>query len=335
MGSEADDGAGGEIGADAELGVVSDEGSEELFSGGFVNAIEVHAYGAVGVFEVAGGGAGAEVGPFADDGLAEETVVLFVGVSEEEAMGDFTADAGVGAEGAVFANFCGGADEAVGADGSGAGDDGIGTDFGVLFHNDGAVLSIEDGTGPDFDAAGEVNVFLFEEVDAGENMGVVGGAEVKEIFEDGGALMVEEMPGAFDEGDVGLDALDVGEDGFEGVRVGKFGEVDFGGEFGGEVHPDDGGLGDAGGIDGGDFECGGSVGVGVEEEPAGVEEEDAILGGDAGIDGDMGTVADDIGESVADEDAGEGLVDIFLEALEKGHGADAEFAGGAGVGEGV
>ena len=48
----------------------------------------------------------------------------------------------------------------------------------------------------------------------------------------------------------------------------------------------------------------------------------------------MNVATDGFGEAFADEDAGErGGGDFFLEALEEGEGAGAEFAGGAGVGE--
>ena len=49
----------------------------------------------------------------------------------------------------------------------------------------------------------------------------------------------------------------IGKEGFEeGAGLGEFAEIDFVGEFGGEMDPDDGGLGETGGIGG---EIGGRI----------------------------------------------------------------------------
>ncbi len=250
VGCESDDGAGGEVSADAELGVIGDDGTEELFAGGFFDAVEGHSDLAVGIFEIAGGSSGTEVGPFADDGLTEESDVLFAGVSEEERVGDFAADAGAGSEGGVFADVGTGADDAVGTDGDGAGDDGVGADFGVWADDDGAVLGVEDGPGPDFDAGGEVDVVRVKEVDAGVEGGVVGGAEGCEVFIDGGMLMVEEVPRAIDHGGGCGASMNFWEERFECARVVERGKIDRGGEVRAEVHPEDGGVGDVDGIGG-------------------------------------------------------------------------------------
>src|SRR4029079_4363360 len=129
-------------GADAELDVVGDDGAKELAAGFFLAAAEGNEHGGAGVFEVAGGGTSAQVGPFADDGVADEAVMLFVGVAQENGSGDFTADSATGAEGAFLADVVEVADDAVGADGDGAGDDSVGADFGVVLDDDGTVLCV-------------------------------------------------------------------------------------------------------------------------------------------------------------------------------------------------
>ncbi len=53
---------------------------------------------AIGVLEVAGVGVSAQVAPTADDGVAHKTIMSFVGESEEDAIGHFSADFAVGTD---------------------------------------------------------------------------------------------------------------------------------------------------------------------------------------------------------------------------------------------
>ena len=103
-----------------------------------------------------------------------------------------------------------------------------------------AALGIEDRPGPYLDAARKVNIFTAQEMCAGHNHGFAGvGAQNREVFCDGGALVSQKVPGSIDEGFVRGLALNFVEDGFEGTGFGELGHIQLGGQQRGEVNPDD------------------------------------------------------------------------------------------------
>ena len=93
----SDDGSSIEHGVDAAFAVVAHQHATKLQS-----AIDVgrccfipQPHFAVIAFEVAGIGVGAEVAPFADNGVAQKSVVAFVAVSQESTIRHFTSNAAV------------------------------------------------------------------------------------------------------------------------------------------------------------------------------------------------------------------------------------------------
>ena len=104
----SDDGSSIEHGVDAAFAVVTHQHATKLQS-----AIDVggccfipHPHSAVIAFEVAGIGVGAEVAPFADDGVAQKSIVSFVTVSQEGTIRHFTANAAVRTDGRWAINPC-------------------------------------------------------------------------------------------------------------------------------------------------------------------------------------------------------------------------------------
>ena len=93
----SDDGSGVEHGVDAAFAVVAHQHATKLQSavdiGGCCFIPQTHF--AVIAFEVAGIGVGAEVAPFADEGVAQKSIVSFVTVSQEGTIRHFTSDAAI------------------------------------------------------------------------------------------------------------------------------------------------------------------------------------------------------------------------------------------------
>ena len=85
---ETNDGAGGEDSADAGFAVIAGDQTDEHSAGVDFAAVDEYANRAVGVFEVGIDGVGGEVDPLANVAVAEEAVVLFVGVAVDDGVFD-------------------------------------------------------------------------------------------------------------------------------------------------------------------------------------------------------------------------------------------------------
>ena len=104
----SDDGSGVEHGVDAAFAVVAHQHATKLQSAIDFGACRFipQPHFAVIAFEVAGIGVGAEVAPFADDGVAQKSVVAFVAVSQESTIGHFTSNAAVRTDARWTINPC-------------------------------------------------------------------------------------------------------------------------------------------------------------------------------------------------------------------------------------
>ena len=104
--ARAEDGAGVQGGPDAAFAVVAHEDPAELQAGIDHGLLLFRPLSdrTVGVLQVARLGAGSEVAPSADDTVAEESAVGFVGPSLEVHIGHFSADFAVGANHGGAAN---------------------------------------------------------------------------------------------------------------------------------------------------------------------------------------------------------------------------------------
>ena len=104
----SDDGSRVEHGVDAAFAVVAHQHATKLQSaidvGGCRFVPETHI--TVIALEIAGIGVGAEVAPFANDGISQESVVAFVAVPEECTIRDFTANAAIRTNGCWTVNAC-------------------------------------------------------------------------------------------------------------------------------------------------------------------------------------------------------------------------------------
>ena len=94
----ADGLAGEDAGVDGRLGIVAHDAADELHAGGDLLAAVLHLHVAVGVFQVAVAGAGAEVDPASQVAVAQKAVVLLVGVGLDDRGFDLAADLGRVAE---------------------------------------------------------------------------------------------------------------------------------------------------------------------------------------------------------------------------------------------
>ena len=103
MGAETQDGAGGELGAQSGFDMVSDDRPQKLPPGIFVIPAKRDAYGPVSILEIAGRCARPQVHPLPDNRLPQKTVMLFVGIAQEDGVDDFAADAAIRADGTVLA----------------------------------------------------------------------------------------------------------------------------------------------------------------------------------------------------------------------------------------
>src|SRR6185436_10817139 len=98
IGACADNGPRGQHGADRGLGVIADEAAEELAAGGEAASLDLETDVAVGVLQVGGRGARAQIDPAPDGAVTDEAVVALVGVAEEHAGGDLSLHAAAGTE---------------------------------------------------------------------------------------------------------------------------------------------------------------------------------------------------------------------------------------------
>ena len=97
-----------EHGVDAAFAVVAHQHATKLQSAIDVGGCRFipQPHFAVIAFEVAGIGVGAEVAPFADDGVAQKPIVSFVAVSQEGTIRHFTANAAIRTNGRWTINPC-------------------------------------------------------------------------------------------------------------------------------------------------------------------------------------------------------------------------------------
>ncbi len=159
---------------------------------------------AVGVEQVAVGGARAEVGPLADPTIAQVAIMRFVGETLENCAADFTGDFALRADGGV--GFDDGAVEHGGAraDDCGADDGAAGADDGVACDVDAAGFAIKYGAGIDLGRRGDGEGSHTDDGAGGHGLDVfLGVLEHCQIGTDGGITEVPDVPRATDEGGAG------------------------------------------------------------------------------------------------------------------------------------
>lgn len=203
--ADADDGGGVEHGVDAGFRVVAHDEAAELQAcrqkalGGIVPQFD----GRVVVFQIRGDAACAEVAPRADDGVAEESVVGFVGVGENDGVVDFAAYLRVGADGCGAVDFRAHVDGGAVADGDGAAHDGAFHHFGAVADIDRTVLDVDDGAFDSRAGRYEQSRAVADDGDAVGDWGAgASGCHQREVAVDDAAVEHEDVIEAVDGDDV-------------------------------------------------------------------------------------------------------------------------------------
>ncbi len=148
VGHHSNDGPGIKQGSDARFGVVTDEAAYLRVVGIYGLAVEFNFDGGVIVLEIAVGGQGAEVDPFTNVRVAEETVVVLIRVAVDDGFFHFASHATDGADAATLADLS--TDNlAVSANEAGTLDPRVWENDDVLFDDDRATHGIEDNRGMD------------------------------------------------------------------------------------------------------------------------------------------------------------------------------------------
>ena len=159
-GHRPDISAGVQQGANRGFRVIADQGADFRRARGKLRAaVERDLDFRVIVLQVAVGGQGPEVDPLSYVGVAEESVVILVGIALDDRLFHLAADAAHGADGIAFAAL-GAQQDRLAADVTGPFDAGEGMDFRLNVNEDRPMLGIEDDHRMDPGAAADKDVAL-------------------------------------------------------------------------------------------------------------------------------------------------------------------------------
>src|SRR5262249_54025469 len=149
-------------GSNAGFGMIADDRADELLPAFYADTVEVHPDRAVRVLEIAGNRVSPEIRPRRDERVAEETIVLLVGVALENRCFDLAADLANRADGGVFADRRARSDDRTGANIAGALQHGVRLDQGIAIDVDRAMVGVEHHAGLDGRPRGDVNGVLVD-----------------------------------------------------------------------------------------------------------------------------------------------------------------------------